>query len=251
MGDRIQFKITLILSDVPTSVPEQVQYFYNLEQAIRSVLSIAMEWNMNISVDDSLMERRLGLTSNFVVSIEFSRLSADPGDIITLQSNLNSPAFFDQLNSLGFKASKTSPRLTSASNHEPSSLVVGLCSAAGVLTSLSLLFCLAQRYFGRTRNKSKKDVKSGAFVEDSFVTCSLEMPVLDVIDKDKSDEATADLHGIMTGIDQISEADYSKEFDDVLQLIARLAISIKSLVDPRLRKEIEAMVQQIDSNQMK
>jgi hypothetical protein len=201
-----------------------------------------MEWNISISVGDLSIERRLGLTSNFVVSIVFSSLSAGPGDISTLQSILDSPAFFDQLNSLGFKASKASAQLTSLSNQALSSLVVGLCSAAGVLTSLTLLFCLARRFFCSARDKSKKDVKSGTFVEDSFAKCSLEIPG-DVQDNDKADEATADSNCIMTGIDQISEADYSKEFDDILQLIARLAINIKSLVDPLLRKEIEATVQ--------
>ncbi len=40
-----------------------------------------------------------------------------------------------------------------------------------------------------------------------------------------------------------NEADYSGEFEDVLQLIARLGISITSLVDPVLRKDIELTIQ--------
>ena len=245
-GGKIQFQITLILSDVPTVVPEQV-FFYNLEQAIRSILGISMEWNISISVGDISIERRLFLTSNVVISIVFTSLSAGPGDILALQSKLNSPAFLDQLNSLGFKASKASLKLASTSNDQASSsLIVGLCSAAGVLTSLALLFCLARRFFGRARGESKKNVKSGTFDEGSFAECSLEISG-DTLDKDKANEAIADsnciMTGILSGIDQISEVDYSKEFDELLQLIARLAISIKSLVDPLLRKEIEATVQ--------
>ena len=239
----------LILSDVPIAEPEQVEYFYNLEQAMISILSISMEWNISISVGDISIERRLGLGSNVVVSVVFTSLSADPGYILILQSKLDNPAFFDQLNSLGFKASSASPQLTSTSNQAPSSLVVGLCSAAGGLTCLALLFCLAHRLFGCARDKSQKDAKSGTFVDDSFAKCSLEIPG-DILDKGKADEATADSNcivtGILPGIDQISEADYSKEFEDVLQLIVRLAISIKTLVDPLLRKEFEAAVQHSD-----
>jgi hypothetical protein len=48
------------------------------------------------------------------------------------------------------------------------------------------------------------------------------------------------------GIDQtrIYEADYSKEIEDVLQLIVRLEIDVKSFVDPHLRMDIEAALQQ-------
>ena len=257
-GDTVEIKITLMFSDVPTTELDQVEYFDKLNQAIRSVLSLSMEWYINVSQGDFSEERRLGLTSNVAVSIVFTSLSAGPGDIAVLLSKLDSQAFIDQLNSLGFKASKASPQLTSTSNQAPSPLAVGLCSAAGVLICLTLLFWLAKLFSGSPRDtKSMNDVKSGAIFNDSVVECSLELSA-DMLDTDNrcAEEAIADCSSIMGemasnpfrvasgyGAHQINEGDYSKEFDDVLQLIARLEISIKSLVDPHLRKEIEATMQ--------
>ena len=77
--------------------------------------------------------------------------------------------------------------------------------------------------------------KSGPCLDDNFVNCSL------AISGDILNQESADKSCIMT--DPISEADYSKEFEDVLELMARLAISIKSLMDPLLRKNVEESVQ--------
>jgi hypothetical protein len=240
----VQFKAIFILADIPNAVLEQVEFFNRLKQAIRSALGISMEWNISISLGDSSVERRLGLTSNGIVSVVFISMSASLGEALALQSKCNSPAFLDQLNSLGFKASMAAnPQLTSTSNPASSSLVVAVSSAAAGLTCLTFLFCLARRYFGKERGKSKIDVKSGAFLEDGIVKCSFDIP-RDVLEKDSAGNASA----IMTGIDPISESDYSTEFEDVLQLIARLSINIKSLVDPLLRKDIEATIE--NSNEL-
>jgi hypothetical protein len=238
---RVKFR--LMLSNVPTALSEQNEYFNALKQAIRSILSVSMEWNISISVDESA--RRLDLSSNFIVSIVFTSLFAGPGDIITLQSKLDSSAFLDQLNSIGFRASIANPPLTDSSNQVPSSLVVGLCSAAGGVIFLLLLLYLGYHFFGNARHKSRKDIKSRNLFEDSFVQCSLGIP-REQLDKEGADKANAGSNGIISGKDQISEADYSKEFEDVLQLISRLAISIRCLVNPLLRKELEASVQQSD-----
>lgn len=107
-----------------------------------------------------------------------------------------------------------SPQLTSTSNQAPSSLVVGLCSAAGALTSLSLLFCLARRICFSARDRSGIHAKSGTCL-DNFVTCSLELSsgVLD------NESAESDKNCNLTCPNQTSEADYSKEFEDVLKSI--------------------------------
>ncbi len=153
MGGIAQLKIMLILSDVPTTVPEQVEYFNNLKQAIRSILTIDMDWKVNISVADASLERVLGMTSNIVVSVTFLCLSAGPGDISTLQSKLDSPKFLDQLNFMGFKASKAGLQSTDTSNQAPSPLVVGLCSAEGGLTCLVMLLFLARHFFSCPQGK--------------------------------------------------------------------------------------------------
>jgi hypothetical protein len=77
--------------------------------------------------------------------------------------------------------------------------------------------------------------KSGPCLDDNFVKCSLNTS------NDIVDNEFAETSSIMTT--QVGAADYSKEFEDVLELMARLAISIKSLVDPQLRKEVEETVQ--------
>jgi hypothetical protein len=101
----------LILSDVPTTVPEQDEYFKKLKQAIRTILNVSLEWNINITVGDLPKERRISLTTNLGVSIVFTTLSADLGDVSILQSKFNSPEFLDLLNAQGFKASKASLQL--------------------------------------------------------------------------------------------------------------------------------------------
>ncbi len=95
----------LILSDVPTTVPAQDEYFENMKQAIGTILNLSSEWNINITVGDLPKGRRFSLTSNLVVIIVFTILSAGPVNILSLQSKLDSPAFLDQLNAQGFKAS--------------------------------------------------------------------------------------------------------------------------------------------------
>jgi hypothetical protein len=132
---------------------------------------------------------------------------------------------------------QASPQSTSTSNQAPSSLVVGLCSAAGALTSLCLLYCLARRFLGGAKDHSSMYAKSETCLDDSLVKCSLELSA-DILDKDNADKSFN-----FTCQNQISEADYSKEFEDILELMARLAINIKSLVNPLLRKDIEATVQ--------
>jgi hypothetical protein len=78
--------------------------------------------------------------------------------------------------------------------------------------------------------KSSKEVKSGNLPEDCVVKCSLDMPkdiMILRLDREGADKATSDINHTISGMDQISEADYSKEFKDILQLISRLTVSIK------------------------
>jgi hypothetical protein len=77
--------------------------------------------------------------------------------------------------------------------------------------------------------------ESGPCLDDNFKKCSLDISS-DILDNESADE-----YCIMTN--QISETDYSKEFEDILALMARRAISIESLVDPLLRKDVEETVQ--------
>jgi hypothetical protein len=80
--------------------------------------------------------------------------------------------------------------------------------------------------------------KSGPCLDDNSVKCSLDISD-DILEHESADKSC-------TMTDQISEADYSKEFEDVLELMARLAISIKSLMDPLLRKDVEESVQHLN-----
>ncbi len=98
----------LILSDVPTDVHQQHIYLEKLKKEAEIVLNLSSEWSINIAVGhgDLPKGRRLSLTSDLGVSIFVISLSAGPGDILKMQSKLDSPAFLDQLNARGFKASK-------------------------------------------------------------------------------------------------------------------------------------------------
>lgn len=99
----IKHILTLTFSDVPTTVHDQDIYFDSLKKAILNVL--ASEWNINITVVDMLSNwRRSSLASKLAVSIVFTSISAGHGDFLMLLKKLDSPAFLEQLNALGFKA---------------------------------------------------------------------------------------------------------------------------------------------------
>jgi hypothetical protein len=102
----IKHTLSLMLSDVPTTVSARDIYLKSLENATVTVLQISSEWNINIALESDLPKRRRSsLTSNLAVSIVFTSISAGPGDLSTLLSKLYSPAFLKQLNAKGFKAS--------------------------------------------------------------------------------------------------------------------------------------------------
>ena len=254
-GGTSQVKVILYLSDVPTTEPEQLEFFEKLKNAIRSILIIPLEWNINVTVieDYSSIKRSLGSSRNVAVSIVITALSSEFGDIAALQTKLNDQTFTYQLNSLGFKASTTSLPSTSTSNQLPWSLIVGMCSAAGILI-LILVSCLAKRFYDSARDKSKIDISSGTLLDYNIVNCSLnvsadELHKEDAHEKIESGECLVDSSCILSSNPlqvsnyQINEADYSKEFEDILQLMARCEISLKSFVDPGLRKEIQEIVQ--------
>jgi hypothetical protein len=259
-GVGIHFIITLILSDVPTTTLAKDEYFDNLLREIIKILDLSRDWSINISSEvdfDPSMERRLGLrlSRKSQIRILLTSSSADPGDISALKSKLDSQAFIDQLNSVGFKASKASSasELNTSSNKEQSSFVVGLSSGASILAGLILLFCLVKHFYGRARKDSKSNDKSKTIHDDNLIDCNLFI-LEDIPRREGADGASAEspsmrtmaqysLEGASCDTNQMNEADYSIEFEDVIQLIARLGISIKSLVDPLSRKEIEATIQ--------
>jgi hypothetical protein len=102
----ISYTVRLMFSNVPTTVPDLDKYFGSLKEAIVAVLRISSEWNIDIAVEGDLPKgRRSSLTSNIAVGIVFTSISAGPGDLSTLQGKLDSPAFLEGLNAMGFKAS--------------------------------------------------------------------------------------------------------------------------------------------------
>jgi hypothetical protein len=108
----------LILSDVPTTVLDQDDFSKKLKQAIRTILNLTSEWSIVITVGDLPKGRTFSPTSNLDVNILITSLSASPGDILALQSKLDSPAFLDGLNALGFKASIASLHLATSTPGE-------------------------------------------------------------------------------------------------------------------------------------
>jgi hypothetical protein len=105
-----------MVSDVPTTLSDRDKYFDSLKNAIVTVLNISLEWTINIAVEDDLPKgRRSSLTSNLAVSIVFTSISAGPGDLLTLQNKVGSPAFLEGLNSQGFKTSLLELSMTKSS----------------------------------------------------------------------------------------------------------------------------------------
>ncbi len=79
------------------------------------------------------------MTGNLVVRIYIASLSAGPGDISTVQNKLDSPAFLDQLNAQGFKASEASLEfITSIASELSMSSTSGECAILGIHYSMSI-----------------------------------------------------------------------------------------------------------------
>ena len=253
----------IYLSDVPKIEPEQGQFFDNLRQAIKDILNLSDEWHIEVWKDYSSSERRVGLNNNIAVNILLTSSLAGPGDIAMLEEKLDRQEFMEQLQSKGFKASKASPQLTSTGYVGLSSFVVGVCSAAGVMTGLVLLFCTRRFFFSTALNEYIKGGKNDNVLSENEVDSSLDESLKEP-DKEIADETITSAAGdtsdcnldcIVTemasrpslferqSMDQINSADYSKALEDVLQLISGLGISIKSFFDPCLRKEIQASIQ--------
>jgi hypothetical protein len=210
----IHVNITLSISDVPSTLSEQFTYFNNLKTAIRTVLNLSLQWTIEVSVIETSIGRRSGQYTNLAANIVFSSTSAGPGDSEQLQKKLASPAFLDGLSAMGFKASRYGvpsiqgdPKLSSESA-APSALTVGLSSAFGLAIGLTVLLC-AYRAFAR-----------GKFQPGSG-------------EKSKKLSPEPDKSG----------SEYSAEYDEVLQLIGRLNISVGWLVDAYLRQVVEARIE--------
>jgi hypothetical protein len=262
---------TMYLSEIPTALHERLEYFDNLVKAIRSILNLSRDWFINRSEENSSTERRLGLSRNGVVNLAFSNSFADPADFSDLQSKLNDQKFFDQLNILGFKASRVSFQSTETSNQGPMPLFVGLFSAAGFLTGFCFLFCLARHFCISARDMSKGSIQpvliqntklsKSQFQVQHDHECHREKtggtngfegsPSESESSESNSNFARTGMKSIPDreerhGINEENQIDYSKEFEEVLQLIVGLGISIESFVEPQLRKDVEEIIKSLN-----
>ena len=260
----VQINITLYLSDVPTTAQDLAIYFDNLTEAIKAVLNLSEEWHIKVLEEESpSMERRLGLSSNAVVNIVFTSSFAGPSGASALQSMLGDQLFVAKLNSKGFKASREKPNLVIAGSQESQPLMIGVYSAVGVLTGLTLLFYLVYHFYGRASHaKSDTDIQCGTVLCDKlFISsvdsseCALDLDAVGASETNTPKEGPFSSDNTMTqmvsdpflvrrhGTDQMDNSDYSKELDNVLVLIAGLNISIESFVVPRMRREMEATIE--------
>jgi hypothetical protein len=240
-------------------------YILNLSQAIEDILNLSDEWDIDVWEDTSSTERRISMNSNLAVTIVLTSFFASPDDVAMINRKLNGQDFIDQLKSRGFKASKASlPLTTSISTGDigPSSLVIGVCSAAGILTGLVLLFCMKKCFFPSSMDRSRMDKLFGTVLSKIYINSSIDESfklsgneMVDETIATVSGGGASDCNNMVTELathpflverhcmDQINTADYSKALEDILQLFAGLNISIKSFVDPSLRKEIQASIQ--------
>ena len=263
-GFPIQVKVTLVLSDVPVTQQDRGEYFYNLNLAIQSTLSISMEWHINITqIENYPFEagRRLGLSSNSLVMIVITSVSASSDDAVALQNKLDSNEFVDQLNSLGFKASKSKSLLTSTSNQALSPIAVGLCSAAGVLTGFTVLFCLAKKFCYSASDRFEMDKKSGTDLDDNCIAYKFNKSQ-DLYKESAVGEISDSNHGInlteqdsteQVALKHLCKFEYSKSemsadscdissdtsHIHVLQLLKKCELEPSCLIQKESRKQLE------------
>jgi hypothetical protein len=224
----VHINITLSLSDVPSAHTEQLKYFDNLKAAVGTVLNLSLQWEIEISVIEASMERRSEQLSNLLASIVFSSALAGHGEIELLKEKLDSKAFLDGLNAMGFKASR--PGLQSiqgdsrlSPSSAPSALTIGLSSAFSLAASLTMLLCIYRVFM---KNKNQPNVGKVLSPKKGIAGSS------NIPSQKDSEYETVE-----------SGNDYSKEYHDVLQLISRLDISVSWLIDAYLRRVVEARIE--------
>jgi hypothetical protein len=255
----VRINCTIFISEVPIIEPMREHFFHDLSQAIQNILNVSDEWHIDVWEDTTFAERRIDLNSNTAISIVLTSSLASPGDVAILNRKLNGQGLIDQLKSRGFQASKASlVQLTSQSSPGgtgPSSLVVGLCSAAGMLTGLVLLFCIKRCFFSsalESRNdrlssflnvlsKNKGNISFDESKEGPDTNNRMLDETIASVSHGEGGTSDCQCENIVT--DLANTADYSKALNDVLLLIAGLNLSVESLVDPCLRKAMHTSIQ--------
>jgi hypothetical protein len=207
-----------------------MQYLKNLEAGVISILNISAEWQ--VKATDLSISRRLGQTGYAAICLVFISSTADTTAFTLLRNKLNSQAFLDALNTQGFLASKSLQQVTDASaggNELQSSVIIGVSLASGI--SSVLIFGFFYRWLSRRRGFDGKsgsldDDKKGIVV-DGYREVGLwaengSMPGKHIPDSNEYTKVASN---------QGSSSDYAVELEEVLQLIAKLGIRIKSLLD--------------------
>jgi hypothetical protein len=251
--------ITLYMSGVPTTPSGRLQYFNYLEVAMVSILNISAEWR--VKVGEISTSRRVDLSGDAAVCTVFTSSTADATAVALLRNKLESQAFLDALNGLGFLASQSRQQPTTASVgsnglQPPVIICVGL--ASGILSVF--LFLFLYRRLSRCKLYSKGNGKSGS-AKDGLEESASEAAKDDALCLLWTDQGPA--HGkyipdrihadtemassFLFDRDRMNGADYSIELEEVLQLLAELGIGIKSLLDARSRKDIEVVIQNSDN----
>ena len=209
----IHINVTLFISDIPFLQSDQIKYLYNLKSAVEIVLNLPSRWEVEVLPLYSSTARRSGQYIDLLVNIMFSCALAGPGEMEQLRSKLDGQSFVDGLNAMGFKVSRhgaSSIQDDNGSNLALSPLVIGLCCAFGFVPGITILICLR-----RIRAHSK--------------------------DRTHAANCIGERHG--DNQEDKSRNNYSKEYDEVLQLISKLQISVSWLADAYLRQALEARIE--------
>ena len=260
-----QFRTTVYMSDLPTSIDSRKAYLQTVQQAVKIVLNISADWQLEVLEVPADTRRVSALPTFAKIELVFSSTHVSVMEGNAMKSKAGDSSFIDKLKELGFAVSAqplqvstftanttnlvamqslqntTSPE--KASSQGPSVLVVAsssvACVSVCIAAGLMYFYCAKRTLIG---NKTSGEQISIENCEDSpsiiYSDRSILSPEFQAMDTKKQMQTET-----LSEIDSESTTDtasYTKEIDDILQILSRAEIGIEHILDENLKKQLKS-----------
>jgi hypothetical protein len=256
----VTFNITFYLMGVPSSAAELGTYMDSFLYAIRTVLSMSQDWQ--IQVAKGLGQTR-SLTSAATVNLEFISWSVSLIEGQAMELKARDPSTIQKLNKMGFNVSSTrfqvqsdlqsivekQENITAAfSSQGPSVITIAVCSAAGavvcIVVGISYSYCVktniessfedtTKQGFAQTNQDMNSVNRNGKCSEEPNISYTSKLET-------KEDDLKDHLSSEVQSESNASTAVYSRSIDDIMQIMARAGIGIDHFVNLILKKQLKA-----------
>jgi hypothetical protein len=247
---------------VPSSAAERGTYMDSFLYAIRTVLSMSQDWQ--IQVAEGLGQTR-SLTSAATVNLEFSSWSVSLIEKQSMEIKARDPSTIQKLSKMGFNVSLTSfqsnlqstvekqeNKAAAFSSQGPSVLTIAACSAAGavvcIVAGMSYFYCVktkiksngsyedaTKQAFAHTNQEMNSINNNGVYSQEPNSNISYTSKL-----ESKVDDLKDHLSPEVQSESNASTAFYSQSIDDIMQIMAKAGIGIEHFVDLNLKKQLKS-----------